>query len=287
STLRSHVIKTLRERGPLPSRSIEDKSDKNWRSKGWTNERNVSRMLDFLLIKGEIMVAARSGGQKLWDLAERCLPDWTPRTTLSEYEIARHVTEKSLRALGVAPLRQIQQYFARKYYGNTEKVLSDLEREGVINRVEIDGLNQKKQSTWYIHCGDLPLVSEIESGHYSPRTTLLSPFDNLIWDRVRTKELFDFIMSLEIYVPKPKRKFGYYVLPILHGDKLIGRIDPKMDRENKRLVINSIHAETSSPKDGVTGRAIGSAIESLAEFLGAKEIAYPERVPNAWRNSLG
>src|SRR5205807_2484739 len=106
-----------------------------------------------------------------------------------------------------------------------------------------------------------------------PRTVLLSPFDNLICDRARTELFFNFNYRIEIYVPKAKRQYGYYVLPILHGDRLIGRLDPQMDRKQKCLTINTVYAEPNAPKTSMTktaAKAIRSAIEDLATFLGAE-----------------
>ena len=122
---------------------------------------------------------------------------------------------------------------------------------------------------------------------WQPRTTLLSPFDNLICDRSRTELLFDFKFRIEIYVPKAKRQYGYYVLPILHGDRLIGRIDPKMDRKQGRLTINAVYAEPDAPQTHDVAQAIAGAIQELGCFLGAKEIDYSrENIPAAWQEAL-
>jgi uncharacterized protein YcaQ len=115
---------------------------------------------------------------------------------------------------------------------------------------------------------------------------LLSPFDNLICDRARAELMWDFRYRIEIYVPKAQRQFGYYVLPILHGDRLIGRIDPLMDRANRRLVINSVYAEPDAPDDRCTVKLVRDAIEDLAGFLGARDIVYPAVAPAGWRAML-
>ena len=112
------------------------------------------------------------------------------------------------------------------------------------------------------------------------------PFDNLICDRTRTKLLFNFDFTAEIYTPAPKRKYGYYVLPILYGDRFVGRIDPLMDRENERLIINAVYAEPKPPKEKEVAIEIGGAIERLSEFLSAKDVVYSRRVPKLWRSSL-
>ena len=289
--LHDSILARLRDEGPLPSQKFEGAGGVGWVSTGWTSGRDVSKMLDFLWLKGAIMVAGRprAGGQKLWDLAERRLPDWTPRDLLPEEEIVRRAAERSLRALGVARVAQIGQHFIRGRYPGLQGALDDLEAAGRIARVRIaeDGAaTQPWPGVWYVHTDDLPLLDRIAAGDWAPRTTLLSPFDNLICDRKRTEGLFDFSFRIEIYTPKEKRQYGYYVLPILHGDRLIGRIDPALDRKSGRLTVHAVHAEPGAPDGPEAARAVADAVADLARFLGAREIAYAGPVPEGWRAAL-
>ena len=286
--LRRHIRHELRRRGPLPARAFEDKAEADWYSTGWTSGRNVSQMLDYMWTKGQIMVAGRAGGQKLWDLAERCLPDWTPRAPLPIRAVVRTAAQKSLRALGVATQRQIAQHFTRGRYPGLARVLIDLEAAGHIERVQIVEDGTAWPDTWYIHAQDIPLLDRVSDHEWAStaRTTLLSPFDNLIADRKRTERLFNFKYTVEIYVPKHKREYGYYVLPILHGDRVIGRIDPLMDRKRNVLNVNAVYAEPDAPMTRKTARAIRGAIEDLATFLGADHITYGERIPEGWQRDL-
>ena len=285
--LRDHILEEIRKNGPMQSKQFEDKTLEEWYSTGWTGGRNVSQMLDFLWTQGKLMVAGRVGGQRLWDLAERCLPEWTPHEELDRHEAVRRAAQKSLRALGVANPRDITQHYTRGRYPGLEKALAELEAEGRIEHVRIEEDHKVWPGAWYVHADDLPLLERLAAGEWHPRTTLLSPFDNLVCDRARSEKLFDFEFRIEIYVPKAQRKYGYYVLPILHGDRMIGRVDPSMDRKQKRLNINAVYAEPGAPMDAETGQAVAGAIESLGEFLGAKEIAYGERVPGGWQGALG
>ena len=281
------LMTQIRRHGPIASRELEEggAAPRAWISTGWTSGRNVSRMLDFLWMQGKIMVAGREGLQKTWDLAERCLPEWTPREKWSEREMVRAAAQKSLRALGVATARQISQHYVRGRYPNLQNELDELEAEERIERVQIVEEGAPWRGEWYIHTDDLPRLDRLAQ-EWEPRTTLLSPFDNLICDRARTRLLFGFDYTMEIYVPADKRKYGYYVLPILHGDALIGHVDSKMDRQQNRLQINAVYAEPDAPRTKRAARAIAGAIEELGTFLGASEITGNGHMPAAWKETL-
>ncbi|HEY1330577.1 MAG TPA: crosslink repair DNA glycosylase YcaQ family protein [Actinomycetota bacterium] len=281
--LRRSVLRQLRARGPLSSRAFEDRVEASWTSTGWTNERNVERMLSFLWGQGRILVAGRSGGQKLWDLAERCLPDWTPRERLSQAQAVRRAAEISVRALGVSRAAHVREYFVPGRFPGLAEALAALERSGRIVRVDVtDGA----PGPWFVHVDNLPMLGRVASGEWEPRTTLLSPFDNMIRDRKRTLELFGLDYRVEIYVPKAKRTYGYYAMPVLHGERLIGRVDSAVDRANGRLVVNAAHAEPGAHGGRRTGDAIAGALASLAEFVGASGVAVAGPVPAVWARSL-
>jgi uncharacterized protein len=284
--LRRAILLKLRRHGPQPARSLQDASDVGWRSGGWANERNVDQMLDLLQTQGVVMVAGRRNGLKLWDLAERCLPDWTPRERVGERELTRRAAERSLRSLGVATPRQIRDNFTVGRYPGLDAVLASLERSGAVHRIRVDGLAGAGSVPWFIHADDLELLDRIEAGEWEPRTTLLSPFDNLIRDRARLEMLFGFEYRIEIYVSRAKRRFGYYVLPILDGDRLIGRVDPQMDRVAGRLVVNAVHAEPGTRPSARAGRRIRGALEDLASFLAGNAVELAGPSPDAWRAGL-
>ncbi len=287
--LRRHVLEQIGSRGPLSVSAIEDRAAEGWRSTGWTDSRNVSQMLYFLWAMGEIMVAGRSGGKKLWELTGRFLPDWAPRDELSWEEIAPRITQRSLKALGVATEGQIRKHYVRNCYPRLPEVLGELESEGAIERVDVMGSEGRRalRGTWYVHAEDFPLLDRLEEGDWGHRTTLLSPFDNLISDRRRTRQVFGFQYGLELYTPKEKRRYGAYVMPILRGGRLIGRIDPKMDRGQETLNINAVYAEPDAPMDVDTASEVAAAIDDLMIFLGAEEVVYGDRIPEGWRGALG
>jgi uncharacterized protein YcaQ len=286
--LRKHIIDQIHQEGPLSARDIEDISVADWQSTGWTAGRNVSQMLDFLWAKGEIMVARRTGALKFYDLTERVLPPNVSRESLSDDEARQRIAEKALRTLGVARPMQIRYGYVRGVPEHVDEVIDKLKAEDKIAQIEIrdSARNRVFRGPWYIHSEDLPLVDRLERGEWEPRTTLLSPFDNLIYDRQRTEQLFDFTFRLEIYVPKEQRQYGYYVLPILHDDRFIGRLDARMDRKQNQFLVNAIYVEPGAPKTVEAIKTVEAAISDLAGFLGAERITYGKRIPTTWKQVL-
>jgi uncharacterized protein YcaQ len=227
----------------------------------------VAYMLDHLWTSGQIMVSQRDGLKRWWDLAERVLPPDLPRGWAAE-PATRDAAQKSLRALGVATEREIGRHFIEGRYAHLGRVLADLVQEGRVIPVALAG----SDTPHYAHVESLPLLEGLQRGEWEPRTTLLSPFDNLIRDRERTERLWEFYYRIEIYVPAAKRQYGYYVLPILHGDELIGRVSPRMDWKKGVLTIEAVYEEPTRRWDEGMKAAVERAIGELGVFLGAKEI---------------
>lgn len=265
---RRYVLARLRVDGPLPTRAFEDRSAVGWRTGGWNDDgRNTSMMLEVLWAKGEVMIAGRAGQERVWDLAARRLP--LDGTRLAPREEARRLFDTQLRALGVAKLTAFGKTFEGIRPPGWERALAGLEQEGRAVRVRVDG-----------RPGERWAHSDVLEGSFRPRTVLLSPFDRLIHDRARTEELFGFRFRLEIYVPKAKREFGYFVMPILHGDRIVGRLDLHFDRTANVLRIDAVYAEPDAPASAWP--AIRKQIDELAVWLGAEDIVLPE-LPSVWR----
>ncbi len=270
---RRYVLHELKLRGPLRTRDLEDLTHERWRTGGWNDEgRFIGMMLEILWGRGEVMIAGRDGGQRLWDLAERVVP--VDALKLSPTAIARTVVERQLRAAGVAQPRTLGTMWHRKAEG-WDRALARFERGGVAVPVTIEGVS----GSWYTHSD---LLERLDG--FRPRTVLLSPFDDLISDRARTERLFDFFYRIEIYVPKVKRQYGYYVLPILHGERLIGRLDPSFDRKTGVLTVNGVWAEEGATANA--GPAIRRSIDELALWLGASDVSATGAVPPMWRAAL-
>jgi uncharacterized protein YcaQ len=228
-------------------------------------------MLEVLWFRGEVMIVGREGQQRIWDLAARRLPVSEPR--MPPREVARRVLEGQLRAAGVSRLSRFGFELDGSRSAGWERALAELTREQTAVPVKIEG----RRGEWYAH-------GELLERRFRGRTVLLSPFDRLIHDRQRTEELFGFLYRLEIYVPKDKREYGYYVLPILHGDRLIGRADPVFDRKAGELRVNGIWAEEDAPAEA--GSKVAGAIGELASWLGARTVSLPRRLPSAWSRAL-
>jgi uncharacterized protein YcaQ len=273
--LRRQIVSRLRREGPLATSAFDGRDAVSWHSTGWTNDRNSSQMLEFLSAQGRVLVAGRSGQERLWDLTERCVPARALASRASPTKLMRDATIRATRALGVATATQIQNMLPYTVRGSIAKTIASLEREGelVPTRVRSSGDGTLK-GRWYVHAADAEKIPALERS-WSGRTTLLSPFDTLIRDRARAEVLFGMRYRIEIYIPKERRQHGYFAMPILHDDSLIGRIDPRVDRERETLVINAVHLEPGVKLDRATGRAVARALDDLAQFTGASRVSVP------------
>ena len=205
---------------------------------------------------------------------ERVLPPDAPEEELSDEEVTRRAAPYAIRALGAGRPPHIRAHFTRGRYPHLEQVL---ETHPELVRIEVEGLGDD----WWIHAQDLETLDDDFKG----RTALLSPFDNLLCDRARTEALFGFTHRLEIYTPKLQRRWGYFVLPVLDGDRLIARIDLAMDRKRETLVAHAVHAEPKVPRGKRLPTAIRKELERLAAWRGAKDIEV-RIAPDAWRPVL-
>jgi len=226
-------------------------------------------MLEILWNAGDLAISRREGTQRVWDLFERVFPE--PIEELPDPLVAVELLDRQLRVRGLDRPGWGGALEAGKLPFRDEAEAS-LRADGVAVLVEVDGI----PGEWLAHADAL---AELDAGAWQPRTVLLGPFDPVVADRDRARLLFGFDFKLEIYIPVAKRQYGYYVLPILHGDRFIGRIDPVMDRKARVLRINAIHAEAHAARKD--WRAVEGAIEELAGWLGAEEVDLPD-LPDVW-----
>ena len=228
---RRRVLDQLRDDAPLLSRDIPDTSAVAWKSKGWTGDRNVTQMLEILGQRGEVAVVGRQGRARLWDLAERVYPSVRP----VPLEEARRIRDgRWLRALGIA---------RPKFVGDA----------GI--PVEVEGTKKE----WR-------LDPEATAEAFTGRTAILSPFDRLSHDRARALDLFGFDYTLEMYKPEEQRRWGYFALPILYGDALVGKVDATADRDAGALRVGTIHEDV--PFLPAVRDAVDAELAALADWLG-------------------
>ena len=237
---RRDILDRLAAQGPLPLRTLPDTCAVPWRSTGWTNNRNVTQLLEFMVLRGEVAIAGRKGAERLWDLASRVYPD-DPMVPADDALRVRN--ERRLRALGIARARGPECPVEPADVGEAGEPATV---EGVKGRWRIDG----------------SLLGQPFSG----RVALLSPFDRLIHDRRRTAELFEFDYQLEMYKPAAKRRWGYFALPILSGDRLVGKVDATADRRGGVLRVDAIHQDV--PFDATLAAAVDDEIADLGRWLG-------------------
>jgi hypothetical protein len=272
--LRREVLSRLRRDGALPTSAFDGREAVSWRSTGWTNARNASQMLEFLSAEGRVLVAGRSGQERLWDLTERCVPAKALVSSATPVKLIRDATVRALRSLGVATPMQIQNMLPYAVRDSVAKVIDSLERSGELVPTRVTTTDGALKGRWYIHASDAEKIPALERS-WSGRTTLLSPFDTLIRDRARTEALFGMRYRIEIYVPAPKRVHGYYVLPFLLGDALVARVDLKADRQEGVLRVQAAHAEPGAPAE--TGEALRAELELMAGWLELDGVAVEPR----------
>jgi uncharacterized protein YcaQ len=242
---RRDILEVLKGSGPLSSRDIPDTCVVPWASSGWTNNRNVTQMLEFLAMRGEVAIAGRVGRERLWDLPERVYPADVAIPSAEEAE--RRKNERRLASLGIAKQKTRAMPMEPTHVGEAGE-------PAVVEGVK---------GEWRVDPGLL-------GDDFEGRTALLSPFDRLVHDRVRTLELFDFEYTLEMYKPAAKRRWGYFALPILHEDRLVAKLDAAADRKASVLRINAIHEDVKFTR--AMTKAVQAELEDLASWLGLRGI---------------
>jgi len=237
---RRDILDLLGSSGPLVSRDIPDTCVVPWASTGWTHNRNVTQMLEFLMMRGEVAIAGRVGRERVWDLAERVYPADVLVPPVDEAEQIKN--ERRLASLGLARAKGTALPVEPVVVGSAGE---PAEVEGVRGEWRVD-------------------PAALDDG-FEGRTALLSPFDRLIYDRKRAEELFDFEYTLEMYKPAAQRRWGYFALPLLHGDRLVGKVDAIADRKASVLRVNAIHEDVKFAR-AVT-EAVQAELEDLAGWL--------------------
>jgi uncharacterized protein YcaQ len=245
------ILALLADRGPLTSREIPDTAAVPWASTGWTNNRNVTQMLECLLMRGQVAIARRSGRERFWDLAERVYPADIAIPTAAEAEAVKN--ERRLVSLGLARATGTVMPGEPSLVGDAGEP------------VEVEGT----RGTWRVDPAALAAVDD----EFEGRTALLSPFDRLVHNRVRAQELFDFEYTLEMYKPAVSRRWGYFALPVLHADRLVGKADVTADRSGGVLRVNAVHPDVRFTR--AMTKAVHAELHGLAAWLGLPKVDLP------------
>ncbi|WP_198955277.1 DNA glycosylase AlkZ-like family protein [Kineosporia sp. R_H_3] len=237
---RRDILARLGASGPLLMRDLPDTCAVPWRSTGWTDGRNVEKLLGAMVARGEVAVAGRQGRERLWDLASRVYPDLP---AIPAEEAARQRDERRLRALGIARAKAPEHPMEPQHVGSAGE-------PAVVEGVK---------GTWRVDPAYL-------DAPFAGRTALLSPFDRLVHDRKRALEIFGFEYQLEMYKPAAQRRWGYFALPVLHQDRLVGKIDATGDRAAGVLRVDAVHEDVPFTK--AMTAAVRAELRSLARWLG-------------------
>ena len=275
------LIAHIRANGAVKSADF----DRAGKGGGWWNRSLEKRWLETAFAQGELMIARRDNFQRVYDVAERVLARVAlsmdaPR--LGETQLRREFAMGAVRALGIAQARWIADYFrtGRKY---KDADLQPFVDAGELVCVKVRGWD----APGYVHRENLPLLRRAQrSALRATHTTLLSPFDPVVWDRERASALFDFDYRIECYLPAHKRRYGYFVLPILHCGKLIGRLDAKAHRGDGIFEIKSIHLQPDAAADADWVVDVAGAIRACAQWHATPRIELRKSDPSTFAKKL-
>lgn len=248
----TQTLEKVRAEGPLRPRDFGQPAVRSGEWWGWNDHKTA---LEYLFWTGDVTAASRDGFERLYDVPERVLPEETQATTAPERSDAiRELARHSARALGIATETDIRDYF-RLPVADARRAVAELVENGELHQVEVQGW-KKPGYIWH----------QAKSARTFNHATLLSPFDPLVWNRERAERLFDFRYRIEIYTPAPRRRFGYYVLPFLIGERLSGRLCMKADRQAGMLRVNAAWHEEGVDA-GDASKAIAPALHDMRQWL--------------------
>ena len=274
------VLRAVREGGPVRSADFERRDGKG--TAGWWGWKPEKRALESLLTAGELMIARRENFQRVYDLRQRVLPGWDDARVPPHGQAQRALALKAVRALGVARARWVADYF-RMAKRETPAVVRALADEGELITVDVEGWKEPG----YVHPENRALAAAAAAGEVRPTlTTLLSPFDPLVWDRARAVELFGFDYRLECYTPAPKRRYGYFTLPVLRRGALVGRLDAKAHRREGVFEVKALYLEPGVRATRGLLADVAGALRECAAWHGTPEVVIRRSDPPEIANLL-
>ena len=282
---RAHLDKLLghiETNGPVKSSDFERPEHEKGQGGGWWGWKDEKLWLEALFANGDLMVARRENFHRVYDLAHRVCPALLGMALPTGDEVHAHFIEKSIQALGITQARWVNDYFRIKPRLK-DADLDALVEQGTVKRVAVAGW----ASPGYVHVTNAGLLKKAQSGKLeATHTTLLSPFDPIVWDRERASAMFDFDYRIECYTPEAKRTYGYFVLPILHRGQLIGRLDAKAHRVQGTFEVKALFLEPGVKLEDEAIVALASAILQCAAWHAAPKVEVTRTSPTALRTRL-
>jgi len=278
----TRLLEHIRVNGAVKASDFEAKEK---RTPGWWEWKDEKRWLEAWFALGELMIARRENFQRVYDLRERVLArakHAVPAETLAAEAVRREYILGAVRALGVTQARWIADYF------RTGKKIKDADLQGFVEagdliRIEVRGWDNPA----YVHRDHAVLLDRAGRGALrATHTVLLSPFDPVVWDRERASTMFGFDYRIECYTPAPKRRYGYFVLPILQRGRLVGRLDAKAHRAEGTFEVKAIYLEDGVQADAAMTHDVVAAIKQAADWHGAPRVAIRRSEPKSWASAL-
>lgn len=265
------VLAQIRSDGPVRSSDFERTDGK---SGGWWEWKPEKCSLEVLFTSGALMIARRHNFQRVYDLAERVLPGWDDVHLPTMAETQRALVLKSVKALGLAKASWISDYFRTSKQARLDP--ATLAAEGALVAARVDGWDEPV----YLHPDHLALAGRAAAGALTASlTTILSPFDPVVWDRRRALELFGFDYRLECYTPAAKRRYGYFTLPVLRRGALVGRVDAKAHRRDGVFELKSLELEPGVRLSASCAADVAAAVRRLATWHGCPRVTLVRAIP--------
>ena len=272
----------IRREGALRTADFEGDGHKR---ASWWDWKPAKHALEHLVATGELMIAGRRNFQRFYDLTERVLPDWVDRSEPSAAERDRAWVEGGARALGVCTARQAGDYTWMQVT-RSRPAVEALLKDGTLVRIQ-GHLADQTTTELLVHRANRSLLERAADGDLpAGRTTFLSPFDSLFWAGGRDEQLWGFDKSIEAYLPAAKRKYGYYSMPILHHDRLVGRFDPKLERKTGTLILRALYLEPSVRPGPELVAGVAGAMRDFLRFHVARELIVEHSEPAAFGKRL-
>lgn len=272
------VLRRIREQGPMAARDFENPGGK--RKGPWWDWKPAKAALEMLFWRGELMIRERRGFERVYDLTERVLPAGTDTRPPSPGELGRFIVQRALGALGVAGEKEIREYIRIGDRAIVANALKEMLSAAEIARLAVEG----EEGVVYARPDALAAASRFRSA--APRVRLLNPFDNLVISRPRLKRRFAFDYTLECYVPRDKRRHGYFTLPVLFGEEIVGRLDPKAERQTGTLIVRRLALEPGFGDGDRLVPELGRALGDLARFNGCETIRLEDIRPAGIKAAL-